>query len=312
MEFNLDNKLFEGGNAVKNAEPIRGDLAAPIANQIIRKLKNFFHCEAAPLGSTGKKGSEQYSGDIDIAIQMSWDKHQEVEDFVNKNITHNYVVMEGLKIVSLGYEYEEPDSQEKKIVQVDLMFVNDLDYAIFAYHSPNFIKHESNYKGAIRNLLMSACISATPLDKILPAKIVQDYPIEYFGKDEFNGKYNGQVKSFWKFSWNKTDGVSLVKKSFLGKLGMVKNPKITERKVLFSKIDDIIRIFFGKSARRSDFNSYESLLHFMSTDEYKFHNDKQILENIFDIFIGNNEMTDEQKTNVESDLKNVLNGEEIY
>lgn len=301
-----DMFLFEGGNAVQNAEPIRGDLAAPVAYSVIKKLKEHFHCEASPLGSTGKKDKDQYSGDIDIAITIPWEKKNEVEDFVENNITKNYVELTGLKIVSMGYSYKMPDTNEIKIVQVDLMFVNDLDYAIFAYHSPNFIKHESKYKGAIRNLLLSACVSATPIDKILPHS--NEYKSEYFTSEDYNGKYEGQVKSFWKFSYNKTDGVSLVKKSFVGKLKILKNPKIVERKVVYSDIDDIIRIFFGKNARRSDFNSYESIMKLLSSDNYKFHNDKQILMNAFDIFMRNDEMNDEQKQNAELDIKDIMDG----
>lgn len=304
-----NNALFEGGNAVKNAEPIRGDLALPIAKTIIKKLKEQFHCEASPLGSTGKKGADQYSGDIDIAITIPWEKKDEVEDFVSNNITKNFVEITGLKIVSIGYSYTVPETKEIKIVQVDLMFVNDLDYAIFSYHSPNFIKHESEYKGAIRNLLMSACISQTPIDKILP-KLGDHYGTEYFDSSDYDGQYEGEVKSFWKFSLNKTDGVSLVKKSFVGKTKPLKNSKIVERQVVYSDIDDIIRIFFGKAARRADFNSYESLMAYISSDKYKFHNDKQVLMNIFDVFMHNDELNDEQKQKVELDIKYILEGEQ--
>ena len=62
----VNEALREGGNAVPSAGPIRGDLAGEIAKDVISSISNTFGCEAEPAGSTGKKGREMTSGDIDI------------------------------------------------------------------------------------------------------------------------------------------------------------------------------------------------------------------------------------------------------
>ena len=53
--------------------------AQKVADEIIDSITKEFKCKASPLGSTGKKGKDQTSGDIDIALEYSWeDKDKEI------------------------------------------------------------------------------------------------------------------------------------------------------------------------------------------------------------------------------------------
>jgi hypothetical protein len=49
--------LNEGGNAIKNATPIRGDIAKLVADSIVKKIQDNLNINACALGSTGKKSA---------------------------------------------------------------------------------------------------------------------------------------------------------------------------------------------------------------------------------------------------------------
>ena len=82
LTFIRESLINEGGNSIESASPIPGDKALPVAKEIISVISKKFNCKCAPLGSTGKKRKDQESGDIDIALELDWDKHSEVVDFV--------------------------------------------------------------------------------------------------------------------------------------------------------------------------------------------------------------------------------------
>ena len=69
----IRESIQEGGNAVPSAQDVRGDLAGEIAEDVIQAVTKAFGCNAEPAGSTGKKGREMYSGDIDILMDMPWE-----------------------------------------------------------------------------------------------------------------------------------------------------------------------------------------------------------------------------------------------
>ena len=96
----------------------------------------------AALGSVGKKNKNQTCGDIDIAIEYDWDKYEDILNFVKEKfdcIIGN--VNKQLHVFNFGYSYDEDGKQ--KIVQVDFMFTDNVDFATFAYNSPDFNKNES-------------------------------------------------------------------------------------------------------------------------------------------------------------------------
>ena len=286
FKLNFKNLLLtEGGNAIKNSEHIRGDYAMKVANLIISKVQKYFDCDMSVLGSTGKKGEDAYSGDIDIALTLSIDREDELKEYLEKifpGIETRF--MPGLKILSVGFKYIDFNNNEK-IVQVDFMFVNNLDYAKFMYHSPNFIKNESNFKGLFRTNLLGIIASRCPINE-------KYLPTEYF-TNEYDGKYKGEIKSFWKYSLSYDDGLRIIHKSFVGKNNKLKNAiTIKEDTIKVTQdIDKILHIILGPEATINDCNSFENLVNFLTSNKYIYSNDEQ-LNLIFDDFLNDSRHQD--------------------
>ena len=204
------------------------------------------------------------SGDIDIAVEMQWNEENvsKVKTFIKEKLGNNIEVVDspGLRLISLGFPYKLKG--ESNVVQVDLMFTTDINYAKFMYHSPDFIKNESLFKGLYRtNLLIIVC-GKTPIDTTA-------YPTEYFG-DEFGPQYNGEVKSFWKYTLSYDEGLKIVHKSFEGKKKPLKAPKtIKEDSILITKnLPDILKMCLGPKANISNCNSFETIVDFICSPNY--------------------------------------------
>ena len=287
--------VLEGGHSVEGAKPIRGDLAEKVANEIIKKIKNKFNIECAALGSTGKKGKNQTSGDIDIAVQMCWQDKNKLIDFVKKEFKDCSFgnVVNYLNVFNIGYKYEE--DRKKKIVQVDFMFVDDIEWAQFVYFSPNFLKNESQFKGAWRSTLLRGICACTPVEQI-----DKKYKTEYFE----DGK---TIKTFWKFTFSQADGLFADHKTYEGNKKSLKNPKPIkdDREYISKNVDTILHICLGKDATRDDCNSYETLLNFISSDRYEFRSVEQ-LEKIKEWLFGNADLLREATDKVKKDAEELF------
>ena len=254
--INVNMYLCEGGNAIKIAEPIRGDIAKLIADSIVNKIQQKLKVNACPLGSTGKKSANQMSGDIDIAVELQWNDNniQKVSEFIKTTYGSRVeiVASPGLRLISMGFPYKLYGKQN--IVQVDLMFTTNIEYSNFMYHSPDYIKNESLFKGLYRTNLLIIIAGKTPID-------IQKYPIELFGADEFGTEYEGEVKSFWKYTLSYDDGLKIVHKTFEGKRKPLKAPKsIKEDTILLtSDLPAILKICLGEKATIANCNSFETL-----------------------------------------------------
>lgn len=267
--------VLEGGTSVSGAEPIRGDLAKPVADEIINKLKDKFDCKCATLGSVGKKTKDQTSGDIDIAIEMSWEDHEKVLNFIKSEYPDAPMgnVVSSLQVFNFGYTYD--DDGKNKIVQVDFMFVPDVEFAEFAYHSPDFTKNESKYKGMYASTLMMAIVANTPIDK---------KPILYT-KDDYDGKYEGEKKEWWQYNFSQSKGLQILHKSTEGKSKPI-NAKTIDREEVTTKVDKIVEICLGKEANKEICYTFENLLGFITSDKYSYRS-KERLEKIKEHFMGN-------------------------
>ena len=282
MITSLSKYINEGGNSIPDAEPIRGDLAKIVSDDIIKLIKDKFKCEAAALGSVGKKGKNQTCGDIDIALEYDWANYEDVLDYVKKTFNCEIGnINKSLHVFNIGYEYN--DGTQNKIVQVDFMFTDNVDFAKFAYNSPDFTKNESKYKGMYQSGLLMSIISNTPVNEVIGNK----YKDEYFSNNDYDGTYAGQLKSYWKFSFNQNDGLKLVHKSFEGKTKPVKTEKTINQdtKIISKNVNEIIKMILGDKATRETCNSFESELNFICSRDYKFYS-KEILNKIKDSFLN--------------------------
>lgn len=293
-EFIQESLIYEGGHSIDGAEPIRGDLAKQVADEIIEKIKDKFDIECAELGSTGKKSKNQTSGDIDIAVQMSWQDKDKLIEFVKKEFKDCSFgnIVDYLNVFNIGYKYDE-DGKEK-IVQVDFMFVDDIDWAKFVYFSPDFTKHESQFKGSWRSTLLRGICACTPVEKV-----DTKYKTEYFE--------DGSIKTFWKFIFSKTDGLFADHKTFEGAKKRLKNSKTikSDRDYISKNINTILYICLGKDATRDDCNSYETLLNFIASDRYKFKSVEQ-LEKIKRWLFDNDDLLREATDKVKKDAEELF------
>lgn len=289
MNFNfdrhirLDRTLNEGGNAIKSSSPVSGDKALPIAEKVIGILKERYpDTEFAPIGSVGKKNAEQTSGDIDIAVELDFSESENVKKVLEEKYPDMEIKsMKGLRILSVGLPYES------QVVQVDLMFFPDIELAKFFYHSPDFTKNESEFKGSVRNMLMTSILKNIP---------VQDYRNTTFE--------NGHVKDLYKYSFNPEKGLVILHQSFEGKDGQERKTKqtIKDDTVEVSKnVEEIVKFMMGEDADLSTVSSFESMVDWMRTDKFPY---SDFNEHIFEDLM---EYVDKQTPEFMENVRNYIN-----
>ena len=282
VEFIKESLILEGGHSVEGAEPIRGDLAKPVADEVIKLVQSKFNCEMSALGSTGKKGADKTSGDIDIAIEYDWNNYKDILDYIKSNIdcaTGN--VNDKLHVFNIGYPYM--DGNTRKLVQVDFMFTDSVEFAKFAYNSPDFTKNESKYKGMYQSTLLMAIVENTPVEDVLG----NQYKPDYFNNADYDGKYNGELKSYWKLYFDQNDGLKAEHKSFAGKTKPTKNPTTVKGDTvkITKDISKILKLCFGDSATKETCKTFEGELAYITSTDYKYYSKEQ-LEKIKDTFLN--------------------------
>lgn len=290
MNFNFDRHirfnrtLNEGGNAIKSSSPVRGDKALPIAEKVIGILKGKYpETEFAPIGSVGKKNSEQTSGDIDIAVELDFSESENVTEVLKAKYPDMEIKsMKGLRILSVGFPYK------RQVVQVDLMFFPDIELAKFFYHSPDFTKNESEFKGSVRNMLMTS--------------ILKNIPVQGYRNTTFD---NGHVKDIYKYSFSPEKGLVILHQSFEGKDGQERKTKqtIKEDTVEVSKdVDEIVKFMMGEEANLSTVSSFESMVDWMRTDKFPYND---FNEHIFEDLV---EYIDKQTPEFTNKVRKYING----
>jgi hypothetical protein len=306
-QYITESIVLEGGLSIENAQPIRGDLAVTVSNEIINKLKTQFPVEMSALGSVGKKGKNQTCGDIDIAIEYEWEKYEDVLNYVKS--TFNCPVgniNQKLHVFNIGYTYT--DDGKEKLVQVDFMFTDNVEFAKFAYNSPDFTKNESKYKGMYQSALLMAIISNTPVVEALG----EEYTDEYFTKDDYDGSYDGQLKSFWKLYLDQNKGLHVEHKTFAGKTKPTKNPSTikSDSKLITKDINKILSMCLGDKATKETCVTFERELAFICSDDYKFYSKEQ-LDKIKETFLSDWQLklktSEEQMKEFEQIIDNEIN-----
>lgn len=232
-----------GGYAVKSS-PIIAYIAEEIYKEIEKRIHEedkFKDIDMCVLGSIGKKKDNDTNGDIDIAIKIdSKEKLNEIVDTCFSNCEINYNTMK--TITSIGYPYTFGNF--KGIAQVDFMMVKDMEWAKIYYHSPNYKKNESKYKGAVRTAILSDVISCIG---------VPDLVSELF-KD-------GSPKRIWKHTLN-SEGIFIQLVDYCGKNGnRLKNGKKLKEyeKLVTNTSKGIIDFLFTDKGSIDDLNSAESI-----------------------------------------------------
>ena len=251
-------------NAIKSAQPIDNLYAVSISNLVTKQLEEKLNVKCSTLGSTGKKPDSALSGDIDIGIEMEMtpENVEKLKDFLmkyfklNMTDTPEFRELPGLNILSVAFHYEYGILREPMIVQIDFMFTDNLEFTKFVFHSPNFRKNESKFKGLYRTNLLTHIIDTIKREK---------EPLYDF---------EGNCTDYWKYTLSFCKGLKLTHKSYISpKTGKrLKNPyTVKEDDVIISKDpEEIIKYMFGDKVKVKDFNSFESIINLLLSDRFKY------------------------------------------
>ena len=258
--------LLESGNSIDNAVPFQQDEVKPTIDWVV---KNIFpqiglvgiDDDAAVIGSAGKKVQGATSGDIDVAVSADKIAGHLGTSLQNalfeldkklKSLGYSTKLAVGFNQVSIGVPIAGDD--KKGVGQLDFMLTNDLDWSRFMYHSPDFTKSESEYKGAYRNLLLMAAIGKS-----------------FFEITKETDK--GETAEYQAYVVRLNQGIVQVRKSFEGKKGLLKNATLLKEfdKLITKVPSDIVNLLFNGGHKVSDIMTYESLYNLITGGDFKFH-----------------------------------------
>jgi hypothetical protein len=265
--------LNEGG-AMPGVGPIHIDEIEPTLDALERVLKIDLKNNA--LGSVGKK---QFSGDIDIALQVA---PEDISSFVEKlekvpeilDIAKSSVIMTKVKIVDFD-QSKQTTKPRTGFVQVDFM-PGDPGWLKTYYHSPS--ETESQYKGVFRNIMI-ATIAAVLDRKDSEEKIDDGRPVE---------------SERW--MWSPADGLVRIRRTPVPKKSGDGFTKKNNNEIIGDPIKDASGIAKAlKLDGPKDLNSYESL---KAAIEQNYPQD--MVDNILDGFAKNPQVKD---IGVPDDLK---------
>jgi hypothetical protein len=251
----LKKLLTEGGNMFPDAVGIKqNEVAATVSKIETVVLKPLgligFGTDCFILGSAGKKPADQLSGDLDIGVSMDQLasanslKLSDVLDWLIKELEkmgYDAKPLRGFSQVSIPFPIVGRVTEEP--VQVDFMLSNNVDWTQFIYHSPDYSKGESKYKGAYRNFLLSAIVSA--FDYKVLKKTDMDVPIEVE-----------------KYALRHDKGIYRLSKSFAGKGGsIIKAGKTIAGSEIFltQTPEEVVDFFLGEEYTVNDLSSFEQL-----------------------------------------------------
>ena len=230
--------LTEGG-AMPGVGPIHIDEINPTLDALEKVLK--IDLKNNVLGSVGKK---EFSGDIDVALQIETDAIPEFMEKLKKtpeimDIAKSSVIMTKVKIVNYD-ESKQTTKPRTGYVQVDFM-PGDPGWMKTYYHSPS--DKESKYKGVFRNIMI-ATIAAV-----------------YDRKDSEEKIDDGRSVESERWLWSPTDGLVRVKRTPVPKKTGDGYTKKNNNEVIGTPIKDAdgIAKALGLGSAK-DLNSFETLL----------------------------------------------------
>lgn len=258
-------RLNEGG-AMPGVGPIHIDEINPTLDELEKALG--IDLKNNVLGSVGKK---EFSGDIDVALQIETD---DIPEFVKKleksplvlDIAKSSVIMTKVKIV--GYDGDKTATKPRTgYVQVDFM-PGDPGWLKTYYHSPS--EKESKYKGVFRNIMIATI--AAVLDR----------------KDSEETIDDGRPVESERWMWSPTDGLVRIRRTPVPNKKGDGYTKKNKNEIIQKPIKDAPGIAKAlKLDGPEDLNSYESL-----RDAIKKNYPKEMVDQILDGFAKNGQVKD--------------------
>ena len=257
--------LSEGG-AMPGVGPIHIDEIEPTLNALEKILK--IDLKNNVLGSVGKK---QFSGDIDIALQVAPD---DIPAFVEKldrvpeilDIAKSSVIMTKVQIQDFD-QSKQTTKPRTGYVQVDFM-PGDPGWLKTYYHSPS--ETESKYKGVFRNIMIATI--AAVLDR----------------KDSEEKIDDGRSVESERWMWSPTDGLIRIKRTPVPNKAGTGFTKKNKNEIIGDPIKDAEGIAKAlKLDGPQDLNSYESLKQAIETNY-----PEDMIQKILDSFAQNKQVQD--------------------
>lgn len=145
-----------GGNVLKNVGVTHIKKSDVIPT--IKYLGTLIQVPVTDLHIIGSAGKAPYSGDIDVAIDSNKFAPLKIHDRMLRITNGQGVYNKSFNMASYAIPICGDDKNGK--VQVDLIFTSNIEWTKFSYHSEGT---NSKYKGAIRNILLSA-VAATKFE----------------------------------------------------------------------------------------------------------------------------------------------------
>jgi len=252
--------LKEGGNAVKDDRlgRINQDNVEATMNDIYSKvlpLLNISKNDTGNLGSTGKKLPGGSSGDVDLAIDIHavLRNNKNINDLdqlfdklvsIAKTMKMGYKDMRQMGLVSIGFPIHNTDGkQEGRLVQLDFMPTENLEYSKWAYYSP--AEWESQWKGLYRNEVfygIAKYMSFKVLKKAMD-KEGKEVPVEW-------------ERNFFDLSKGLLRGTQ----TRMGKKGPIKTVKTISKEMVSMDAQEIVTMLFGPKYKPNDILTWEDIM----------------------------------------------------
>ena len=258
--FSFKQYLLEGGKATLSQGTVRANKQDIL--DVLEKLAPILDISAEELqehlvGSTvlTVSGSQEDSGDIDLILDKNL---VDTDDLVKKltNELNNTPRKIGSSVFSFAVEIGD------KKVQLDVMFVSDLDWAKFSYHADP----ESKYKSGVRNELLHAILKNSL--KRGSDLIVKDGDGNVIAKAVKSFHLDHGIKRIFKMADERIDGEGFVKslspvhpekiKEFLADNG--DTSEFSEDEELIQDPNIFASMLFDESVTADDLSSTEKII----------------------------------------------------
>jgi len=266
--------LNEGGS-MPGVGPIHISEIEPTLNALEKVLG--IDLKNNVLGSVGKK---EFSGDIDVAIQVDPDKIPELVNRLERtpevlDIAKSSVIMTKVKIVDFD-QSKQTSKPRTGYVQVDFM-PGDPGWMKTYYHSPS--ETESKYKGVFRNIMIATICAV--YERNASEEKIED----------------GRPKEVERWMWSPSDGLVRIRRTPVPKANGQGYTKKNKNEVIGEPIKTAPEIAkaLGLDGPQ-DLNSYESLKQAIETNY-----PEELVQKILDSFAQNKQVQD---IGVPDDLKN--------
>jgi len=258
--------ILKEGGSMPGVGPIHIDEIEPTLDALEKVLG--IDLKDNVLGSVGKK---EFSGDIDVAIQLA---PEEIPEFIEKlkkvpeimDLAKSSIIMTKVKIVNFD-QSKQTLKPRTGYVQVDFM-PGDPGWMKTYYHSPG--EKESKYKGVFRNVMIATICAV------------------YQRKDSEETIDDGRPVESERWMWSPADGLVRIKRTPVPKAKGDGYTKKNKNEILGQPIKTAPEIAktLGLDGPQ-DLNSYESL---KAAIEKNY--PKEIVDKILDSFVKNGQVQD--------------------